>query len=105
MVTETKLDWTDIAIEDETQAAQAAYAVYRKARQEAGKAQAAFEETMRKDHGKDVSKGERLVFGYRFGKLSFAVAPEDGKGRSKAAQPKRSLADYLAARQAGGHSA
>lgn len=99
---ETKLDWTDIAIEGETQAAQGAYAAYRKLRQEAGKAQAEFERIMREDHAQDVCEGERLVFGYRFGKLSFAVAPEDGKPARKAAAPKRSLGDYLAARRANG---
>lgn len=48
-----------------------------------------------------VPAGERMIFGYNFGKLSVAIVPDDRKP-AKASQPKQSLAEYLAARAQSG---
>lgn len=42
-----------------------------------------------------VPQGQRMIFGYNFGKLSVAVVADERK-ETKARTPKLSLADYLA---------
>lgn len=97
---EHKAEWTQIEPGSLTAAQQEAYAKYRALRQEAAKARDAFEGAMQEG----VPEGERMVFGYNFGKLSVAIVP-DGRKATKPAKGATSLADYLAARQAGGLSA
>lgn len=59
-------------------------------------AREAFENAMQEG----VQEGERMVFGYNFGKLSVAIVPDDRKPvKAKSTQ---SLAEFLAAQAAGG---
>lgn len=47
-----------------------------------------------------VPEGQRMIFGYNFGKLSVAIVADDRK--PKAGKPKQSLAEFLASQQAAG---
>ena len=49
----------------------------------------------------DLGEGEKVLFGYRFGKLSIKVTEDDGKPQRKG-KPKQTLAEYLAERRANG---
>lgn len=49
-----------------------------------------------------LPEGKRMVFGYNFGKLSVAIVDDDRKP-AKATPAKQSLADFIAAQQAGGN--
>jgi len=70
---------------------QNAYEAYRTARKIAGEAKGKFEASMQTL----APRGQRLVFNYRFGGLSIAVA--DGQVKPKAeAKPKQSLTAFLA---------
>ena len=48
-----------------------------------------------------VPTGQRMIFGYNFGKLSVAIVPDDRK-QVKPKQAKLSLAEYMAQAQASG---
>lgn len=50
-----------------------------------------------------VPQGQRMIFGYNFGKLSVALVVDDAKA-SKPKQATVSLVDYLAMQAAGGHA-
>jgi hypothetical protein len=100
---ETKADWQTIAVDsldqdhqDNWASMKAAYSLYKQAKEE-------FEAGMRKASGLEGT-GNRLVFGYNFGKLSLAVVPDDGKAKA-AAKPALGLAEFIAAQQASGHTA
>lgn len=59
----------------------------------------AFEEAMQAG----VPEGSRMVFGYRFGKLSVAIVPDDRKAKA-AAKSTQSLAEFLASQAQSGRS-
>jgi hypothetical protein len=50
----------------------------------------------------ELPQGRKMVFGYRFGKLSAALVEDDRKGKAK--QAKGSLADFLASQGMNGHA-
>lgn len=76
-----------------------AYAQYKDAYREMKELRNAFEKAM----AVDVPSGERMIFGYNFGKLSIAIVADDRVER-KPKQATQSLADYLARRAAAGQS-
>ena len=68
-----------------------AYAAYKEAYRVMKANRVGFEASM----SRGVPEGQRMIFGYNFGKLSVAVVAEDRK-EAKARTPKLSLADYMA---------
>lgn len=85
------LAWKNVDLDTLTAVQREAYEDYKEAQREAAKLRTAFEELMQAG----VPTSRRLVFGYRFGKLSVALAEDDRKP-PKAASKALSLADYLA---------
>jgi hypothetical protein len=100
MATESTLTWTEIEVDTLDEGQQLAYAEYKDAQRKAAKLRAEFEAMMQAG----VPDGQRMVFGYRFGKLSVALAPKD-EAKAKAKQPKLGLADFLKLQGANGHAA
>lgn len=77
----------------------AAYETYKEAQRKAAELRSAFEEQMNK--AAELPEGKKLVFGYRFGKLSAAIVDDDRK--PKAASPaKLSLSQFIAQQAAQG---
>lgn len=91
--------WVQLDPESLNDAQRDAYDVYRRFRKQAGEAKGRFEATMQGD----VPEGQRMIFGYNFGKLSVAVVENDRKP-AKAKQAAMPLAQYLATMAAGGHA-
>lgn len=102
MASKSDLEW--MTIDPDTLPAHhaALYAEYKALYRKMKEAREKFEETV--NEAAKLPEGKRLVFGYNFGKLSMAVA-EDDKRRARAAEPKASLADFLAAQAATGRRA
>lgn len=76
-----------------------AYETYKDAQRKAAELRSAFEEAMNDAAG--LPEGKKLVFGYRFGKLSAAIVEDDKK--PKAASPaKLSLSQFIAQQAAAG---
>ena len=97
MAKDTTANWQNIDVETLSADMQAAYATYKDASRKAAELRAAFEAMVNESAG--LPQGQKLVFGYRFGKLSAAVVEDTAK--PKAGSPaKLSLKDYLA-REAG----
>lgn len=96
----SELTWTEIDPETLPAAQAAAYAEYKALYRKMKAAREAFEESF----APAAPDGKRFVFGYNFGKLSIALADEDKRGR-KPAQPKASLADFLASQAQSGRRA
>jgi hypothetical protein len=82
MATESTLTWTEIEVDTLDEGQQLAYAEYKDAQRKAAKLRAEFEAMMQAG----VPEGQRMVFGYRFGKLSVALAPKDEAEQGKAAR-------------------
>lgn len=76
-----------------------AYDTYKMIYRDMKAARERFEQLM----SRDVPEGERMIFGYNFGKLSVAIVPDDRAPKKAKASP-QSLADYLASRHGSGHS-
>lgn len=95
------VNWMDIAVSTLTDEAQVAYAEYKDAQRKAAQLRQAFEDAA--VSGLDIPQGKRMVFGYRFGKLSAALVEDERKATKK--QAKGSLSDFLAAQSANGRSA
>ena len=100
---ETKADFQTISVDrleqehqDNWASMKAAYSLYKDAKD-------SFEAGMRQASGLDGT-GNKLVFGYNFGKLSVAIVKDDGKAKT-AAKPVQSLADFIKSQQASGKSA
>lgn len=89
--------WIEIEIDTLNAGQAAAYRQYKQMYAEMKAQRQAFEALM----AEGVPAGERMIFGYNFGKLSVAIVPDDRKP-AKAAQAKQSLAEYLAGRKASG---
>lgn len=93
--------WFNIDTGSLTTEQQAAYAEYKDAQRKAAALREAFEDSI--TASADIPQGMRMVFGYRFGKLSAALVEDDRKP-SKAKQQTRTLADFLAAQAASGRA-
>ena len=76
-----------------------AYETYKDAQRKAAELRSAFEQSM--NEAAELPEGKKLVFGYRFGKLSAAIVEDSGK--PKAASPaKLSLSQFIAQQAAAG---
>lgn len=93
----SEAQWKGIAVESLSEEAQVAYSEYKDAQRKAAALRETFER-MATD-GLPVPTGMKVVFGYRFGKLSAALVVDDSKPKAQ----KGSLADFIAAQQASGH--
>lgn len=74
-----------------------AYAEYRRLRKIAGEAKGRFEKSMQVA----IPVGQRMIFGYNFGRLSVAVVAND-RPEAKPKATAKSLGDYLATMAAAG---
>ena len=94
--------WIDVDLDTLSGDMRAAYEAYKVAQRAAAELRTQFEALVNK--GTELPQGQKLVFGYRFGKLSAAVVADDSK--PKATSPaKQSLADFIAAQAASGRRA
>lgn len=76
-----------------------AYETYKEAQRKAADKRSAFESAM--NEAAELPEGRKMVFGYRFGKLSAAIVEDDRK--PKAASPaKLSLSQFIAQQAAAG---
>lgn len=94
--------WINIDVASLTDGQRMAYEEYKAAQRKAAALREAFEESI--TDTANVSAGMRMVFGYRFGKLSAAIVQDERKP-SKAKQATASLSDFLAAQAASGRRA
>lgn len=98
----SEAQWADIAVETLSVEAQVAYEEYKAAQRKAASLRQAFEDCV--TGALSLPVGKRMVFGYRFGKLSAALVEDDRKAKAPK-QVKGSLADFLAAQTSNGHAA
>ena len=89
----TELEWTQLDPSTLSPELRKAYDVFRDAARHANSLREAFERAM--TVAIDPLEGEKVVFGYRFGKLSLAIAPADKPRKPSAAV---SLADFIGKR-------
>lgn len=99
MAKDTSANWQNIEVTSLSADAQAAYEVYKEASRKSAELRVKFEQMV--NEGAGLPAGQKLVFGYRFGKLSAAVVKDDSKPKS-GSPAKLSLADYLKGQQAAG---
>jgi hypothetical protein len=97
MAKDTNAVWSEIDVASLTGEQSAAYEALKVAQRKAGELRTAFETLM----NEDAPEGKKLVFGYRFGKLSAAIVDDDRKP-SKASPAKQSLSEFLASQRAAG---
>lgn len=88
-----ELEWTQLDPSTLSPELCAKYDAYRDAARDAAALREAFERAM--TVAIDPLEGEKVVFGYRFGKLSLAIAPADKPRKPSAAV---SLADFIGKR-------
>lgn len=100
MTTESEVKWADVDVTAFDATTQAYYTQYKDAQRKAASLREQFETAARA--GLPVPQGMLVVFGYRFGKLSAALVPDDRKPVKAKAQV-GSLADFIAAQAASGH--
>jgi hypothetical protein len=98
----TDANWVNIDVAALPEDMREAYETYKVAQRQAAALREAFETLVSKSM--DIPAGQRMVFGYRFGKLSAAIVEDDRKP-SKAKQSTLTLGDFLAAQASGGHRA
>lgn len=103
MAKETNAVWSELDVETLPSNQREAYEAYKVAQRAAAELRAKFEQ-MVNDEALVSANGQKIIFGYRFGKLSVAVVEDEGKPK-KAAVAKRSLGDFLASQQAQGKRA
>lgn len=77
---DVKADWRNVDVDTLTDELQAHYELYREANRQAQAAREAFEKAFAS--AVPCPRGQRLAFGYRFGKLSIAVIPDDKPART-----------------------
>ncbi len=77
---DVKADWRNVDVDTLTSELQAHYELYREANRQAQSAREAFEKAF--ISAVPTPRGQRLAFGYRFGKLSIAVIPDDRPART-----------------------
>lgn len=90
---DTPADWRNVDTDTLTDELQAHYELYREANRQAQSAREAFERAFMT--AVPCPRGQRLAFGYRFGKLSIAVIPDDRKA-SPTTKGAFSLTDFMA---------
>ena len=91
------LTWRNVDTTDLTSDQLAAYEAYKSAQRTAAQLRDAFEAKFSADLGFTDTSPSRIVFGYKFGKLSIAVAPNDKPRKAKATTSSSpSLAAFLA---------
>lgn len=88
-----ELEWTQLDPASLSPALRAAYDAYKDAARHAESLRKTFEASM--TNAIDPLEGEKVIFGYRFGKLSLAIAPADRPRKPSAAV---SLADFIGKR-------
>ena len=88
-----EIEWTQLDPDSLSADLRKAYEEYRTAAKAAATLRTAFEARM--TNAIDPLDGEKVAFGYKFGKLSIAIVPADKPKRRTAAV---SLADYLASK-------
>lgn len=88
-----EIEWTQLDPDSLSPELRASYDKYRAAAKAAAVLRTEFEARM--TVAIDPLDGEKLAFGYKFGKLSLAIVPADRPKRRTAAV---SLADYLASK-------
>ena len=91
--TKTEIEWTQLDPDSLSPDLRRAYDAYRQAAKAAAVLRTEFEARM--TVAIDPLDGEKLAFGYKFGKLSLAIVPATAPKRRTAAV---SLADYLASK-------
>lgn len=91
------LNWQTIDPATLSVSIQKQYARYKEAYREMKAERDAFEVAMRE--AAPAPTGMKLAIGYNFGKLSVALAPDDGKAASSA-KPALSLSAFLASQSA-----
>ncbi len=89
----TELEWTQLDPASLSADLRAKYDAYKEAAKAANSLREAFERAM--TVAIDPLDTEKVVFGYRFGKLSLAIAPADKPRKPSAAV---SLADFIGKR-------
>ena len=89
----TELEWTQLDPSTLSPELRKAYDAYRDAARHANSLREAFERQM--TVAIDPLDSEKVVFGYRFGKLSLAIAPADKPRKPSAAV---SLAEFIGKR-------
>lgn len=97
----SEAQWRDIDVDTLTDAQRKAYEAYKTAQRQAAELRTQFEAQMNKDMAQALPQGHKLVFGYRFGKLSAAVVKDESKPAS-GSKAKQSLADFIAAQAQSG---
>lgn len=98
MAHSTDAQWFEINVDTLSTEQRGTYDAYKALYREMKAQREAFEASMQAG----VPEGSRMVFGYRFGKLSVAIVPDDRKP-AKAKATTQSLADFLVAQASGGH--
>jgi hypothetical protein len=93
---EVKADWRAVDVDTLTDDLAAAHELYREANRQAQQAREAFETAFRA--AVPCPRGQRLAFGYRFGKLSIAVIPDDKPKATSAGRGALTMSDLLASR-------
>lgn len=91
--------WTEIDPRTLDDGLEKAFDAYKASYRQTKALREAFEAAMREQAA--LPEGQRLVFGYNFGKLSVAVVEDTSKPKAPA-KPKLSLGEYLAQQRAMG---
>ena len=91
---EVQADWRELNPATLPEPILAAYETYKEAQRLAAEYREKFEAAM--SSAAALPSGQRLAFGYRFGKLSIAVIPDDRPAKRPSTQA-QSLADFLKA--------
>jgi hypothetical protein len=87
-----KPDWANLDVESLTPAMIATYEEYKLASKAAAELRKTFESLV--SDGIDPADGEKVIFAYKFGKLSVAIVPDDKP--AKRSSSAISLADFKA---------
>ncbi|MDR3572228.1 MAG: hypothetical protein P4L50_00065 [Anaerolineaceae bacterium] len=96
--TEDKPDWANVDPNTLPATILASYNEYREAAKFASEARNAFESAF--SSAVKPAKGQRVIYGYRFGKLSIAVVTDDKPASTHKGE--QSLTDWLASRRNAG---
>lgn len=96
-------NWQDIDPTTLSAELQAQYEAYKVAQRAAAELRTKFEGAVNESMAAHIPEGHKLVFGYRFGKLSAAVVVDDRKP-AVGSKAKQSLADFIASQKASGRS-
>ena len=96
--TEDKPDWANVDPNTLPATILASYNEYREAAKFAAQARTLFETAF--SSAVKPAKGQRVIFGYRFGKLSIAIVTDDKPATTHKGE--QSLSDWLASRRASG---